>query len=208
MQSTIVIEGFPVLVDNGSRENARAWFLYSDTDAANATLSQSGEPLTYVGLEETWTVIENELMQPDTEPTVDGVPFCAVLGFSQGAVLVHLLSILTTRLPRDSPFRRINACLLASGFAAQHVSKDMTSPYHTVLGNVPADQSAFIEIPSLHLIGKNDTSVEPKASEHLAQMYSQPMFLDHEKGHILPQHSDDCARIVAFLDEARAETNL
>jgi hypothetical protein len=188
LTSTVMIEGVPVQVDNGRRENARAWFLYSEQDPADASLSQSGQPLPYIGLDESLAIVQGEL------DSASGQDFVTVMGFSQGGVFCHILS----RLAETSePFGRIRAVIVASGFAAQHVS-DKSSPYQQC-GRMP-DRVA-ISLPSLHLIGEKDTSVEPELSKDLASIYIDSEFMYHEKGHIVPQKSADCRKIIDFLDK-------
>jgi predicted esterase len=188
-----MIEGVPVQVDNGSRENARAWFLYSEQDPADASLSQSGQPMQYIGLDESLAIVQGELDSA-------GEDFVAVMGFSQGGVFCHILSRLgeTTQA-----FGRIRAVIVASGFAAQHVS-DESSPYQQC-GRMP--DRVTISLPSLHLIGEKDTSVDPDLSKDLASIYIDCEFLYHEKGHILPQKSADCRKMIDFLDKISEASN-
>lgn len=186
--STIEIEGVPVEIENGKRENARAWFLLSETDPADASQSQSGQPLTYIGLEKALNIVKYELEQ-------DEEGFVAVMGFSQGGVFAHILSRLADSA--QAPFDRIRAALIASAFAAQHIDEH-SSPYSYSIGNMP-DRTP-ISLPSLHIIGKKDTSVLPKLSEDLSALFNNRQYLYHEKGHILPQTSAECQAIISFLD--------
>lgn len=190
MTSMVYIEGQRVEIENGKRENARAWFLYSDTDPSDATRAQSGEPLTYGGLNEALEVVQSTIIN-DTDPREP----VALLGFSQGAVLAHLVAAIDRDL--HPTFQRITHAILSSGFPAAHVPN----------ANSPFRFRSFedIPLPSLHLIGKKDTSVLPAQSVALANKFRFPKFLYHEKGHIIPQQSALCASIVKFLSsEAEA----
>jgi predicted alpha/beta hydrolase family esterase len=192
MTSLVEIEGEPVEVENGKRENARAWFLLSETDPADASLSQSGKPMKYIGLDQSLAVVEKELGLCRDEELV------CVLGFSQGGVFVHILSRLAEIMPES--FGRIQAAIVASGFAGQHCS-DETDKYH--VGRMPDRDK--LSMPSLHIIGEKDTSVRPELSFDLVSIYDKSEVLLHEKGHIIPQQSAYCAKAIAFLDEIASD---
>ena len=96
-------------------------------------------------------------------------PFWA---FSQGGVFAHMLSVLA--MHGDNSFCKIKCAIIASGFAAQHVSSD-ASKYQ--VGNLSTTQ---VSLPSLHLIGEKDTSVRPKLSMQLANMFDAREIMEHE----------------------------
>jgi predicted esterase len=140
--------------------------------------------MTYIGLDKSLAILEKELEQGE-----DNV---AVLGFSQGGVFCHILSVLAMRDKRA--FRRITCAIIASGFCAQHVFPEM-SPYQ--IDNLLGQK---LLLSSLHLIGEQDTSVDPELSLHLASLFEESEILYHEKGHILPQKSPQCAMLISFLE--------
>ena len=183
------------------RENAKAWFILNAENPSDASQSQSGTPLTYLGLDESLEIIEKELQHTkDRENGCndnDKTTLTAILGFSQGGVLAHILSQLAQREP--DRFGAIRAVMIASGFSAQHVPEP-SSRYNT--GQLP-DREPIHNLPSLHLIGKNDTSVDPSLSLELVQIFDKSEILWHDKGHTVPQKSAECARVVAFLDSCR-----
>lgn len=189
LKSTIQIEGVDVEVENGKRENARAWFLLSETDPADASESQSGRPLNYIGLNDAIDMVKYELEQEEN--------FVAVMGFSQGGVFAHILSRLADS--GQAPFDRIRAALIASAFAAQHIDESTSHSYSSIIGNMPDRET--ISLPSFHIIGKKDTSVRPTLSEDLSALFHDRQLLYHEKGHILPQASADCQAMIGFLDK-------
>jgi predicted esterase len=174
LTSIVQVDGVPVKIENGTRENARAWFLYSEDDPADATLSQSKIKMRYKGLEELLDVIHRGL-----EACTGKV---GVFGFSQGAVFVHLL------LAHPPFFDRIKYGILASGFPAQH------------LCDSKASHQRMVDVPTLHLIGRKDTSVAPKHSQELVDLFKNAAVLWHDKGHIIPQQSEQCYTIISFLD--------
>jgi len=234
MKSTIEINGEKVEVDNGKRENAKAWFLYSNTDPADASSALTETPMSYVGLEDACKLICDIL-----EKEVEENEFCGILGFSQGAVMVHILSAITSYNNSNEahnqeknindiastiekevlvkertesiskPFHKIKCSVFISGFKAMH--NGPIEPYlpSMSLSNTTTNLS---NIPSLHIIGNNDTSVIPELSKKLYSYFyhssnnndsssNSNNILYHEKGHIIPQRSNDCAIIIQFLDK-------
>lgn len=218
----------------GDRQNARAWFLLNAKDPADASLSQAGIPVTYIGLEKSLEMVRRELMQlPPHLACTDNSASCssgtdksttsvkqnddgnnddngcitAILGFSQGAVFCHILALLARR--QSQQFGAIDAVVLASGFAAQHVPATMTTTQRQQqqgfdTGRLP-DRLRLDRVPSLHLIGKTDTSVDPRLSLDLTKIFVNGEVLWHEKGHVVPQKSAECSQIIAFLDTCRSK---
>lgn len=187
LTSLVDVEGAPVKVENGKRENARAWFLLSRDDPADASLAQSEAPMEYIGLDESLLLVQHELQRDDE--------YCAILGFSQGGVFAHILSVLAMQSAND-PFQRIKCVIVASGFTAQHESNpDSPFPLHN-LATTP------VTLPSLHAIGEQDTSVRPELSWKLVHLFENSQVMEHEKGHILAQRSAQCAEIISFLESS------
>lgn len=237
-----------VEIDNGKRENARAWFLYNEQDPSDASQSQTGEPLTYIGLETSLEMVARELQTPqsttttrhknipddgknsDDDEKADSSSFVAVLGFSQGGVFGHILAHLACQQQQQKqPFGTLGAVILAGGFAAQHVPAAVTSTTKTTTDalscEIEADNYEYynlsglanirdasgapetkIDLPSLHWIGQNDTSVHPHKSLDLAKAFANAQVLWHEKGHLVPQKSAQCAQYVAFLNQCQLQS--
>lgn len=57
-----------------------------------------------------------------------------------------------------------------------------------------------VDVPSLHIFGERDTRVPPSASHDLARCFRGAQLFCHDRGHIVPQRSEDCERIISFLD--------
>lgn len=188
MTSTIQIGGQPVIVTNGGRKNARAWFLYNKEDPGDASPALSGNFIEYVGLEESLHVLETVL---GTLSKNDNDVIC-VLGYSQGAVLAHIVASKCAQCV--SPFDEINKFILVSGFPA-------TPRQLQPMNGCTRNPLEGINIPSLHLIGLKDTSVPPTISYNLQQCFVEAGKLEHEKGHLLPQQSAHCARMIEFLND-------
>ena len=166
------------------RQDARAWFLYQRDDNSNDDHDywQSGKPIEYVGLEESLSLLEGELrrISPKT---------CAIsiLGFSQGAVLTHIVASLATS--RVWPWNRIQSCILVGGFSA--------APLHW-----PEEQLSRLSMKSLHVIGSRDIRVPPVLGHKLAEKFENAVIFEHDKGHIVPQQTASCMAIVTFIQES------
>ncbi len=195
MTSTVEIDGQMVQITNGERENARAWFYYSNVDVADASRALSETKMKYYGLDESILSISRDIIRKSTRtttrtiaaatpaPTVvngddtgtttttasanqedneesvgcytfdgDDLPV-AILGFSQGATMCHLLSALACKanqlklsgvankngidsIDNDNDkdntivvraMSRIKCAILFSGFTAMHTDSDSDS---------------------------------------------------------------------------------
>jgi predicted esterase len=215
----------PVELHSKYRENARAWFLYSSHNPSDVSLSQSGQPMEYIGLNDAILTISSIIEKIDRKNYQrGGTTPISLLGFSQGAVLVHILVALGNK--RILPFNKIVSAIMISGFPAVHrlcssrnfcdttmTDTDQQISYartYPVCSHSSVDFYTNLSIRSLHVIGKYDTSVCPCLSEQLADcfMNSCRSFLYHEKGHMIPQRSSLCADIVEFLRKNDEETSL
>jgi len=188
-----------VEIENGTRENARAWFLYSETDPADTTGCQAEQSMIYYGLQESIDEVRRVIngMEEGKEAQEDGEPV-ALVGFSQGSVFVHILPALVNACKQanhhHSAFCRIQCTVLASGFQAMHSEPILED-------DVEVAAFTSLVLPSMHLIGENDTSVVPELSHRLASCFVDAQRLIHEKGHILPQKSTQCSEIVSFIEK-------
>lgn len=192
MTSTVVIDGEEVQISNGDRENARAWFMYSDTDYSDASMALKEIPMHYVGLEASIAQVQDFLRtQIDDE--------CFIFGFSQGATFCHILSILAHAAKRSddkdstiSDFAKISKAILVSGFSSMHQNS---------LADVMKEATKRdIQIQSLHICGEGDTSVPKHFSGDLASCFVNAEVYIHEKGHFIPHNKALLDRVIAFLD--------
>ncbi len=142
------------------REGAKAWFVYNPDSPSDFTTYL--DPVTWSGSVEALIALEE----------MHG-PFDGVLGFSQGAVAAH---ILLASQPLKNPFK---FGVMISGFAAK-MPLPFDRPDHA-LGPGPE----LIEVPSVHVSGKMDTSVPPHHQKELAARFLNPVLFEHEKGHIV-----------------------
>jgi hypothetical protein len=130
--------------------NGRAWFLYDKNDPSNATSSKINKPLTFWGLDDSLAIVQEELQRQVEEDTCSSSPmFTALFGFSQAAVLGHIVSLLVQREPQR--FGRLCASILVSGLPAQHMPSS-TSRYNT--GRLLDREQ--VRLPSLHIFGTNE----------------------------------------------------
>ena len=156
MTSVAEVDGAEVEVTNGGRENARAWFLYSDDDPADATGALDGTPTEYVGLRRSVDLVGECLlrMRRNDHGDDDDRDFCAILGFSQGATFGHVLSAMaasslasprgrgnddgdddgdpgaslsSSSSSRSNPFGRICCAILIGGFPSMHRARSSPS---------------------------------------------------------------------------------
>ncbi|GLV31798.1 uncharacterized protein CBL_07558 [Carabus blaptoides fortunei] len=98
-------------------------------------------------------------------------PFDGILGFSQGACFVSLLCDLQQRGILKCKF---NFAIMASGFKS---------------GSLPHLKyyEESINIPTMHIYGKNDQIIPTEMSEALASCYEEEaLIVTHDGGHYLP----------------------
>ena len=194
MTSMIEVDGQLVEVTNGGRQNAKAWFMYSEKDPSDASNSLQEAPMEYFGLDASISMIRDCLCKLDTTS-------CTIFGFSQGATFVHILSMLASiaKTKPDtkhlSPFAKVDSAILASGFASMHQGS-MTGNAHA------SDCEGLITIRSLHIIGDRDTSVPNSYGNKLASLYSEPQMYIHNKGHFIPHNKELIDTVIEFLEHA------
>ncbi len=192
MTSMVEVDGQLVKVTNGGRENAKAWFMYSDKDPSDASNSMQEAPMEYFGLDASISMIRDCLCKLEA---------CTIFGFSQGATFVHILSMLASTAKKKpdckhlSPFAKVDSAILASGFASMHQGS-MAGIAHA------SDYGGLIAIRSLHIIGDRDTSVPKLYGNKLASLYSEPQIYIHSKGHFIPHNKALIDKVIEFLGHA------
>lgn len=190
-------------VSTTSREYAYGWFLYDEDTVDTPRPSPTGD---YPGMNESLQLLQCELerlyrLHP-SRPIF-------LLGFSQGAVIVHKVATLaceTTEarsetLPSlNDPWSLVKKCVLVSGFPfrerpATSLEKD----------EISHSDRRKIMIPSLHVVGRRDTRVPPHLTR---QMYEQDECFgrsedfrvwEHDRGHVLPTDQAFCTFVIQFL---------
>mmetsp|Transcript_18233 Transcript_18233/g.32616 ORF Transcript_18233/g.32616 Transcript_18233/m.32616 type:complete len:249 (-) Transcript_18233:18-764(-) len=205
MMSTVKIDGKEVQITNGERKNAKAWFLYSKTDSADASMALKETPMEYIGLCASIQRVKECLMRCNNNHN----NFCAILGFSQGATFCHVLSKLASTGKHNNdpdsdlnPFAKIRCAVLLSGFPSMHNGSLENITTKTTAHN--NNKNNLIDLRSLHIFGEKDTSVPKSFGEKLANSFSDPETYDHGKGHWIPHTAVLCERVIDFLDSCSA----
>jgi predicted esterase len=131
-----------------------------------------------------------------------------LLGFSQGAVVVHRLLIeiesdlyLGTSILKDSNCSIIlenppKGVILASGFPSFALPD-----YPKMNELVQAGKTRLLRTPSLHINGVNDKVVPTEMQLLLRTWFVNMIFLEHEKGHSLPGASIQITTVKSFLNQ-------
>mmetsp|Transcript_12144 Transcript_12144/g.23144 ORF Transcript_12144/g.23144 Transcript_12144/m.23144 type:complete len:242 (+) Transcript_12144:262-987(+) len=215
MTSTVEIDGKEVQRTNGERKNAKAWFLYSKTDSADATMALKEMPMEYIGLDASIQRVKECLLVRCCNN--NHVNFCAILGFSQGATFCHILSKLASSAKQNNdpdselcPFAKILCAVLLSGFPSTHHGSlvnviTKTTAHNNNNNNDNDNDNNLLNLRSLHIFGEKDTSVPKSFGTKLANSFSDPETYDHGKGHWIPHNAVLCDRVIDFLDSCPAK---
>jgi predicted esterase len=110
--------------------------------------------------------------------------FDGVFGFSQGAAAAALVAGLGARDGNPPGF-----AIMVGGFVTGDLEHQ---PLYEAL--------AQAQVPSLHLIGRNDNIVAPRASQALAQRFTAPLVLEHDGGHVIAATPEARRAARQFLD--------
>ncbi|KAI9203871.1 alpha/beta hydrolase family protein [Polychytrium aggregatum] len=111
-------------------------------------------------------------------------PFDGILGFSQGAALVPLISYELLQAGLAPRF-----VVIFSGFRSRSTQHQQMLVEHS------------ISIPSLHVIGKSDALIVPSRSEELSRVFHDPKVVFHEGGHFIPTDADQRAIYKEFIGQ-------
>jgi pimeloyl-ACP methyl ester carboxylesterase len=132
-------------------------------------------------------------------------PFDGVLGFSQGAALASLLGGLRSNGGRagSEPAGPIG------GFSSH--GESLAFDFAVMVGGfVVADAELARlygersnDLPSAHIIGRSDSVVPKAASLALASKFKDPLILEHEGGHVIPDAPHIRQGFRGFLEEMR-----
>jgi len=182
---------------------------------------KQSESTHYQGLEETLSML-NQLWSGSNNH--DGGGFVAIMGFSQGSRLAHIMSLLHT-MTKGEAFPGLECIVHFSGFGDDvPILPDVDCPYEDVpmpydhLYSILKDpdfnwssggddvSSSFINVrvnlPSLHVMGTADAIVPLKSSEALLNCYVEPLIHVHQGGHFVPVKKLDVEKYLAFFKGA------
>jgi len=219
-----------------SREYAYAWFLYDNEDDQSATNSFQDPVLkpsangNFRGMDASLDFLRNELrvdrtefLETKTEHQESDIPPFFVLGFSQGAVLVHKIAtlacadddIIDTNASHLEPLKDVKKCILVSGFSfTTSIRETDESNAHKknneIMVNQPDRPGTTVErklMPSFHVVGRKDCRVSPSLTVELhdrepcfcGRKHTDKVLWEHDRGHVLPQDQKFCERLLEFL---------
>ena len=152
----------------------RSWWLAGENVSSGATKAKDGswirpaKSTKIVRLEETVALIENALKEHEGRVR-------ALVGFSQGATLIGILKRVKPEL-----FENVRRVVSVAGFDpldARFYEKD------------GFDEKSVIDVPSMHVHGKNDALVTRDRSDRLRDKFYNPeksVVFEHEGGHGVP----------------------
>ena len=140
----------------------------------------------YQGLDKTIELIQATWNE---NPELDGI-----LGFSQGARLVHLL--VQCHESQDHPLSLdgLRYVLMFAGYEA---------PIPSNLSGVSSD--AKLETPSYHVYGLKDKVITPSQSMAVMKHYSLPFSHEHDSGHHVPMQATHVDAYLNFIETAIAD---
>jgi predicted esterase len=155
-------------------ETMRSWWLAGENVSSGATKAKDGswirpaKSTKIVRLEETVALIENALKEHEGRVR-------ALVGFSQGATLIGILNRVKPEL-----FENVRRVVSVAGFDpldARFYEKD------------GFDEKSVIDVPSMHVHGKNDALVTRDRSDRLRDKFynkEKSVVFEHEGGHGVP----------------------
>lgn len=163
-------------------DNERGWWL-SDFDPTynehNLKESESGLEQSLIYLDDIF-----EKFGP-----IDGV-----FGFSQGASLTSILSLISSSNSDKYKSIRFKFCIFVSGFKSEKLAHEEFYKQNNVILN----------LPSLHIFGKLDEIITRDMSLKLANdTYLNPVLHEHSLDHIVPFDKESQLVISNFLSEMK-----
>lgn len=120
--------------------------------------------------------------------------FVGLLGFSQGARLVHLLLVAHHCSP-ETVVPGVRFGILVSGY-------DASMPTNWPdFDKVDFSCITKISTPSLHVWGVQDQLIPPDRSRALSNYYRAAQVMEHDGGHHIPIRSDHVAAYLNFIND-------
>lgn len=163
-------------------------------------LNQSNEE---ENLEKCWFLKEpgcNFNYQVDFEKSIqhldeifrDKGPFDGVWGFSQGATMAAILSKLLTDEHKSYLIPNVKFKFVIIAATSKSIQKELDEFY---------DSNRKIQLPNLHIIGKNDKLVEFSKALELSEYFENPKIYMHDLGHLIPNKKNDISIYSDFFNE-------
>jgi len=119
-------------------------------------------------------------------------PFDGVFGFSQGAALAALLVGL--RAPDGKPGTNKPLVFQFAIMAGAFPTND------PVLADLYEAKASY-DLPSAHIIGRSDFIVPGDYSHRVSRLFTQPLVLEHDAGHVVAATQDIRNQMAGFLKQ-------
>lgn len=155
--------------DRTEETTPRAWWTAKPDES-----DPQGELKHYVKFDESVAYLHDFLIKQSS-------PFDGVLGFSQGACMAALLAALLERpglhpsFPSHPTLQPLKFAILCGGFKAHDSALAKFYP---------------LELPTLHVIGRNDVIVTEERSRTLVRECNDCRIEFHEGGHFIPSKAN------------------
>lgn len=189
----VFLKGVIFFLDKGTRGDPCAWW-FSKPDAQFSskdvtTLADGFEQSVQVVLEFIRVFFRFNFFPPKITVAQNSFqnngPFDGLFGFSQGASMVHLLLALKAsgKIELDVKF-----AIFSSGFLS------LSSVHENLV-------ESFIDLPSMHIFGKNDNIVCSERSQNLSEKFPNPVIIIHDGGHFVPSLNPFKSIFIEFLEK-------
>ena len=164
---------------------------------------------TYQGLEESLCMLD-ELWNND-----DNQEFVAIMGFSQGSRLAHIVARLHT-ITDGRAFAGLKCIVHFSGYGDVSLPDNLYSILKQDCWNDRLTTSMLetldienvkVDIPSLHVMGEKDKLIPMKSSEALMKSYVQPAVYVHPGNHFVSVKKVDIERYMLFFNKVMNAMN-
>ena len=158
----------------------------------------------YKGLDESLTMLHSLWL---SDPNFEGI-----FGFSRGARLTHLISLLH-EASNGALFPNLKYILCASGyggvslpssnFPPESLLSSISMPSLSQSNHKMKDVESVmpIQIKSMHIMGIKDRLITVEQSRALLPSYVDPVVHEHEGGHHIPMRAADVREIIKFIDD-------
>lgn len=166
-----------------------------------------GHSCIYQGLEESIDMLHTLWC---TGTSTHDYAFEGILGFSQGAYLAYLISILHT-LSSKTLFPGLRFMILSGGYGHiplpcnfYDVQNSLFHKYNAPINDI--SNLPFIDIPTLHIIGRRDKVVLPSHSYDLLSNFHNAVLHEHDGGHFVPTKAKDIEAYLTFIAQNQSTT--
>lgn len=123
--------------------------------------------------------------------------FDGIIGFSQGARLAHLITLLH-KAHAAATFPGLRFIIFASGYG----DVPLPTNFPPVGTNLDELACAKIKVASLHVMGLSDRLVTAESSRALLVSYDNPLVFEHEGGHHIPMQAGAVDTYLSFMESA------